>query len=177
MGLFGARQHCMTDSLQRVAPGGIARDGLNLKRCYGHDRSTDWQRRIFTLKDELLEAAKAVREKAYAPYSGFKVGAAIRSAAGIHVGCNVENAAYPEGICAEGGAITSMVAAGDTEIFEVLVYAEADTPVAPCGGCRQKLAEFAGPDVVVRLAGADGVTTETTMADLLPAAFGAAQLK
>lgn len=123
------------------------------------------------MKDELLEAAKAVRENAHAPYSGFKVGAAIRSAAGVHVGCNVENAAFPEGICAEGGAITSMVAAGETEILEVLVYAEADTPVAPCGGCRQKLAEFAGPDVRVSLAGPEGIRAVMTVAELLPASF------
>ncbi|WP_084399692.1 cytidine deaminase [Henriciella aquimarina] len=123
------------------------------------------------MSDDLLEAAKAVRQNAHAPYSGFRVGAAIRSAAGIHVGCNVENASFPEGICAEGGAITSMVAAGDTAILEVLVYAEADSPVAPCGGCRQKLAEFAGPDVKVSLAGPEGIRTVMTMGELLPASF------
>ena len=124
------------------------------------------------MKDDLLDAARAVRENAHAPYSGFRVGAAIRSESGrIHVGCNVENAAFPEGICAEGGAITSLIAAGDKEIREVLVYAEAETPVAPCGGCRQKLAEFAGPDVVVRLAGPEGIRAEMTVGDLLPATF------
>ncbi len=124
------------------------------------------------MKDELLKAARAVRENAHAPYSGFRVVAAIRSESGrIHVGCNVENAAFPEGICAEGGAITSMVAAGDKTILKVLVYAEAETPVAPCGGCRQKLAEFAGPDVVVRLAGPEGIRAEMTVGDLLPATF------
>lgn len=129
------------------------------------------------MTDELLEAARAVRENAHAPYSGFRVGAAIRSESGrIHVGCNVENAAFPEGICAEGGAITSMVAAGDKTILEVLVYAEAETPVAPCGGCRQKLAEFAGPDVIVRLAGPGGIRAEMTVAELLPGAFGAHQM-
>ena len=74
-------------------------------------------------------------------------------------------------ICAEGGAITSMVAAGSKEILEVLVYAEAETPVAPCGGCRQKLAEFAGPEVKVSLAGPEGIRAVMTMADLLPASF------
>ena len=124
------------------------------------------------MKDALFEAARAVRENAHAPYSGFRVGAAIRSESGaIHVGCNVENAAFPEGICAEGGAITSMIAAGDKEILEVLVYAEAETPVAPCGGCRQKLAEFAGPDVIVKLAGPEGIRAEMTIGDLLPATF------
>ena len=129
------------------------------------------------MSKDLLDAARTVRDNAHAPYSGFKVGAAIRSPAGIHVGCNVENAAYPEGICAEGGAITSMVAAGATQILEVLIYAEAGTPVAPCGGCRQKLAEFAGPDVPVMLAGASGISSQMTMSELLPASFGASQLK
>ena len=123
------------------------------------------------MSNDLYEAARAVRERAHAPYSGFRVGAAIRSAAGIHAGCNVENAAFPEGICAEGGAITAMVAAGAKEILEVLVYAEAETPVAPCGGCRQKLAEFAGPDVKVSLAGPEGIRAVMTMAELLPATF------
>lgn len=129
------------------------------------------------MSKDLIEAARRVRENAHAPYSGFKVGAAIRSASGIYAGCNVENAAYPEGICAEGGAITSMVAAGDKAILEILVYAESDSPVAPCGGCRQKLAEFAGPNVKITLAGPDDTSVEMTMADLLPVAFGAAQLK
>ncbi|WP_233350335.1 cytidine deaminase [Henriciella barbarensis] len=123
------------------------------------------------MTDDLYHMARAVRENAHAPYSKFKVGAAIRSRNGIHVGCNVENAALPDGICAEGGAITSMVAAGDKEILEVLVYAESDSLVAPCGGCRQKLSEFAGPDVKVTMAGPDGITATMKMDELLPAAF------
>jgi cytidine deaminase len=123
------------------------------------------------MSDELYQKARAVRENAHAPYSGFKVGAALRSESGIHIGCNVENTAYPEGVCAEGGAISSMIAAGDSEILEVLIYAEADAPVAPCGGCRQKLAEFAGPDVLVRLAGPDGIRAAMTVGELLPATF------
>lgn len=123
------------------------------------------------MTDDLYHMARAVRENAHAPYSKFKVGAAIRSPSGIHVGCNVENAAFPDGICAEGGAITSMVAAGDTEILEVLVYADSDSLVAPCGGCRQKLSEFAGPEVKITMAGPDGVMVTMTMAELLPAAF------
>ena len=121
--------------------------------------------------DDLLQAARRVRENAHAPYSGFRVGAALRSASGIHVGCNVENAAFPEGVCAEGGAISAMVAAGDTEILEILVVADADVPVGPCGGCRQKIAEFAGPDVRVLIAGPDGLQVETTVGELLPGAF------
>jgi cytidine deaminase len=129
------------------------------------------------VSEDLLKAAKAVRDKAYAPYSGFHVGAAIRSAGGIHTGCNVENASFPEGICAEGGAITSMVAEGFTEILEILVYAEADSPVSPCGGCRQKLAEFAKPDTVVHLASANGISKSLTMAELLPESFSGSQFR
>ena len=98
----------------------------------------------------LLDAARRVRENAYAPYSHFKVGAAIRSASGaIYTGCNVENVAYPEGTCAEAGAIAAMVAAGETELTEVLVIADSPVPVSPCGGCRQKLAEFGRHDAPV----------------------------
>ncbi|MEM8741251.1 MAG: cytidine deaminase [Pseudomonadota bacterium] len=124
----------------------------------------------------LVDAARAVRERAYAPYSGFKVGAAIRTAQGIFVGCNVENAAYPQGTCAEAGAIAAMVAAGAQRIEAVAVYAEGPMPIAPCGGCRQKLAEFAGPTVPVTLAGKDQVI-ETTLGALLPGSFGMEHLK
>ncbi len=120
----------------------------------------------------LFKAARAVRDNAHAPYSNFKVGAAIRTASGsIFTGCNVENVAYPEGTCAEAGAIAAMVAAGEREIVEVLVIADSPQPVTPCGGCRQKLAEFAAPSVEVALAGLDGETTRMTIADLLPGAF------
>ncbi len=126
----------------------------------------------------LKEAARLVREKAYAPYSGFLVGAAVRSASGqIHVGCNVENVAYPEGTCAEAGAIAAMIAAGETEIGEVYVVADAPEPVAPCGGCRQKIAEFAGPDVRVTMATMAGVETMVRVGDLLPGAFGRAHME
>lgn len=121
----------------------------------------------------LSEAARAVRDKAYVPYSNFKVGAALRAADGsLHVGCNVENVAYPEGTCAEAGAIAAMVAAGQTVIAEVYVIADSPAPVPPCGGCRQKLAEFAAGDVPVTMATLSGQTLQTTVADLLPGAFG-----
>ncbi len=121
----------------------------------------------------LLEAARAVRKNAYVPYSRFPVGAAIRTASDtVHVGCNVENAAYPEGTCAEAGAIAAMVAAGETRIAELAVIADSPEPVPPCGGCRQKIAEFAAPEVVVTLATTDGATRTMTVADLLPGAFG-----
>lgn len=126
---------------------------------------------------DLLAAARAVRENAHAPYSGFKVGAAIRGAGGgLHLGCNVENAAYPEGTCAEAGAIAAMVASGETRIAEIAVIAASPRPVPPCGGCRQKLAEFAGPDTPVTLATTDGALFRTTVGDLLPGAFGAADM-
>lgn len=125
----------------------------------------------------LLSAATAVRQNAYAPYSRFKVGAAIRAASGaIHVGCNVENVAYPEGTCAEAGAIAAMIAAGDTVIAEVLVIADSPAPVPPCGGCRQKIAEFAGPDVQVTLCTTDGAANMMTVADLLPGMFSATHM-
>lgn len=120
----------------------------------------------------LLDAAKAVRENAHAPYSNFKVGAAIRTASGaVFVGCNVENVAYPEGTCAEAGAIAAMCAAGEREIAEVAVIADSPQPVTPCGGCRQKLAEFGAGDVPVTMATVDGVSEETTIGLLLPGAF------
>ncbi|MCY4208484.1 MAG: cytidine deaminase [Roseovarius sp.] len=123
-----------------------------------------------SLMDKALEA----RAKAYAPYSEFKVGSAIRSSSGkIYVGCNVENASYPEGTCAEAGAIAAMVAAGDREIAEVAVVAGGAEPVSPCGGCRQRLAEFAKGDVPVHMGTLDGAAITRTMAELLPGAFEA----
>lgn len=125
----------------------------------------------------LLAAATAVRERAYAPYSRFKVGAAILGVGGVvHVGCNVENVAYPEGTCAEAGAIAAMIAAGETRIAEVLVIADSPDPVPPCGGCRQKIAEFAAQDVRVTLCTTDGKQKVMTVADLLPGVFTAAHM-
>ena len=122
----------------------------------------------------LLQAATEVRLRAYAPYSRFKVGAALRTPEGVvHVGCNVENVAYPEGTCAEAGAIAAMVAAGETEIIAVCVIADSPAPVPCCGGCRQKLAEFGKHDVPVTLATVDGKELITTIGDLLPGSFTA----
>jgi cytidine deaminase len=125
----------------------------------------------------LLAAATAVRENAYAPYSRFKVGAALRAVSGaIYSGCNVENVAYPEGTCAEAGAIAAMIAAGDTRIAEVLVIADSPDPVPPCGGCRQKIAEFAAQDVKVTMATLDGKERTVTVAQLLPGVFTMAHM-
>ncbi|WP_425083188.1 cytidine deaminase [Ruegeria profundi] len=126
----------------------------------------------------LKDAALKVRENAHAPYSNFKVGAAILSGSGgLYVGCNVENVAYPEGTCAEAGAIAAMVASGETELAEVYVVAQSPQPVPPCGGCRQKLAEFGARDVKVTLATTDGAELETTIGQLLPGAFDASHMQ
>ncbi|TPE53012.1 cytidine deaminase [Amaricoccus solimangrovi] len=125
----------------------------------------------------LFELALAARANAYAPYSGFKVGAAIRCADGsAHGGCNVENVAYPEGTCAEAGAVAAMVCAGRGEIAEVWVVADSPEPVTPCGGCRQKLAEFGAAETVVVLADLGGERARTTLGALLPGAFAAAHM-
>ena len=126
---------------------------------------------------DLLAAARAVRENAHAPYSNFKVGAALRTPTGeVFAGCNVENVAYPEGTCAEAGAIAAMAAAGTYQIAEVVVIADSPTPVPPCGGCRQKLAEFAAGDVAVTMTNLDGAATTLTVAELLPGRFDAGHM-
>ncbi len=123
--------------------------------------------------DDLLQVARTAREKAHAPYSNFKVGAAVRAASGqVYGGCNVENAVYPEGICAEASAIAAMVLAGESKIVEVLVVGVSDEPVTPCGGCRQKIREFASPDVSVHIASPEGVKLTMTLDTLLPQSFG-----
>jgi len=125
----------------------------------------------------LLELARDVRENAYAPYSRFKVGAAVRGKSGaVYRGVNVENVAYPEGTCAEAGAIAAMVAAGETELVEVAVIADSPTPVPPCGGCRQKLAEFGRAETPVTLATTSGARFDTTIGELLPGRFDASHM-
>lgn len=128
--------------------------------------------------DQLLSAARAAREHAWAPYSGYRVGAALRGGNGeIYTGCNVENAAYPEGICAEAAAVAAMVSAGEARIAEVLVIAGGPRPCTPCGGCRQKLSEFATAEVPVHIADETGVVGTYLLGDLLPHAFGPDHLK
>ncbi len=120
----------------------------------------------------LLRAAEAVMRNAYAPHSGFKVGAALRTPAGaVHTGANVENAAYPQSQCAEASAIGALVAAGESEIAAVAVVAEQMEICPPCGGCRQRLAEFARPDTPVYLGRPDGEHRTLTLAELLPLSF------
>ena len=131
------------------------------------------------MSGDLYRRALAIREHAYAPYSAYKVGAAIRGASGaIHVGANVENAAYPQGQCAEAAAIGAMIAAGETRIAEVAVIGAGDTLCTPCGGCRQKLREFAQPSDLIVIAGdSTGVRAHWTLEQLLPASFGPDHLK
>lgn len=127
---------------------------------------------------DLKEAALAIRERAYAPYSNFQVGAAVRGASGtVYSGCNVENVAYPEGTCAEAGAIAAMVAAGETELVEAYVVSGGSAPVPPCGGCRQKLREFGAGDVKVTMATAAGAEQVMTLDELLPGVFTASHME
>jgi cytidine deaminase len=124
-------------------------------------------------RDALIAAAIAVRARAHAPYSCFAVGAAVLDEQGrIHAGANVENAAYPQGWCAETSALAVMVAAGGRRVVAVAVCAVADLPVTPCGGCRQRLREFAADDCPVWLADAGGLRASHTLGELLPCSFG-----
>jgi cytidine deaminase len=127
--------------------------------------------------EDLVSAAADVQQNAYAPYSGFKVGAALRADDGrVYAGCNVENVAYPEGTCAEAGAIAAMVAAGQTRFSEIAVIADSPVPVTPCGGCRQKLFEFASADATITMATTSGARLTMPVSELLPGAFVRAQM-
>jgi cytidine deaminase len=121
----------------------------------------------------LVAAARAARAQAYAPYSRFQVGAALLDAQGrIHAGCNVENAAYPQGQCAEATAIGQLVLAGGRRILAAAVVGVAAAPVTPCGGCRQRLREFAADDCPVWVADLQVVVARYTLGQLLPDSFG-----
>lgn len=124
--------------------------------------------------EDLLHAARAAREHAYAPYSAYPVGAALCDEEGrIHAAANVENAAYPQSQCAEASAIGMMIAAGGRRITEALVIADerAGLP-SPCGACRQRLREFMAPEAPIHLAGLGGVLRTVTLGELLPFSFG-----
>jgi cytidine deaminase len=123
---------------------------------------------------DLIAAAKSARLKAYAPYSKFLVGAAVRDERGqIHGGCNIENAAYPQGWCAETSAIAAMIMSGGHAIAEMAVIGTGDLLCTPCGGCRQKIREFAKGNVKIHMCGEDGKVKQTfTLDELLPASFG-----
>ncbi len=122
--------------------------------------------------DSMRSLAAAARENAHAPYSGFKVGACLRTPDGsLFSGCNVENAAYPLGQCAEAGAIAALVAAGQTAIAEVVVVAEGAQLCTPCGGCRQRLVEFGTADTPVHVCSPTELRASFTLDELLPQAF------
>jgi cytidine deaminase len=125
------------------------------------------------IEPDLLSAARAVQANAHAPYSQFPVGAALRTPSGqVFTGCNVENAAYPLGTCAEAGAIAAMAAAGERAIAVILTVADGDLLATPCGGCRQKIREFCTPTTVIHVAGPEGVRKTYTVDELLPDSFG-----
>jgi len=128
--------------------------------------------------EEMLAAARAARVRAHAPYSGFAVGACLSDEAGrLHAGCNVENAAYPLGLCAEAVAIGAMVAAGGREIREILIVAGGTELCTPCGGCRQRLAELADPQLPIHLCDLEGWRRTVTLDELLPLSFGQRHLE
>lgn len=124
----------------------------------------------------LLKAAAKARRAAYVPYSNFPVGAAVAAGGRIYAACNVENSSYPLCVCAERNAVAAAVAAGARRIDAIAVVGGEGRPAAPCGGCRQVLAEFAGPGTSVVYASASGEAVETTLGALLPEAFGARDL-
>ena len=131
-----------------------------------HDMTVDEQ--------QLIDAAKDVRPNAHAPYSGFRVGAALLDDTGaVHTGCNVENAAFPEGTCAEANAIGSMVAAGGKRIVAIAAVGGAEDiePCTPCGGCRQRILECADANTRIILIGDGNRIDSYSIDELLPAAF------
>jgi cytidine deaminase len=127
--------------------------------------------------DEMLTLARTMRARAYAPYSKFQVAAVVRGANGkLYGGCNVENAAYPVGNCAEASAIAAMVGDGETRIVEALVMGPAGELCTPCGACRQRLREFGPPELPILLADPDGIKKTVTLGELLPMSFGPSHL-
>jgi cytidine deaminase len=130
------------------------------------------------MPDDLIASALAAQRSAYAPYSNFKVGAALRDENGrIHQGCNVENAAYPQGLCAEAAALAAMVMSGSRRCMEMALVSESDLAITPCGGCRQKLKEFGDDSMRTFSCDATGELRRTfLLGELLPFAFGPREL-
>lgn len=123
--------------------------------------------------DALLAAARAAQAQAYAPYSRYRVGAALATPDGrVFAGCNVENAAYPSGTCAEAGAIAAMVAAGGRAIADIVVVGDGPLPITPCGDCRQRIREFATGATRIHGATAQGIAHSFTVDEMLPRSFG-----
>lgn len=130
------------------------------------------------MSHDLFEAAREAMNRSYAPYSKFPVGAAIRTEDGrVFTGANMENASYPEGWCAETTALAHYVMAGGGRITEIVVTAEKMAKITPCGGCRQRLAEFAGPDAKLHLCDETGIVETLTLAEMLPLGFRGDRLK
>lgn len=127
---------------------------------------------------ELIRLAAQARDRAYAPYSNHPVGAALRTPSGrVYSGCNVENAAYPLGNCAEQAAMAAMVLGGDKEIEELVVVGPGNAPCTPCGGCRQRIREFAGPRMLFHACNETDVLVTMSMEEMLPESFGPDNLK
>lgn len=127
---------------------------------------------------KLFELALAARKNAYVPYSHFAVGAAIETQNGkYYAGCNVENISYPVGTCAEAGAIAAMVANGDKKICKILVLADTDELITPCGACLQRIKEFSDDSTLILLANKQGIQKKLTIAEMLPFGFANSELK
>ena len=123
--------------------------------------------------DKMIDLARDAMSRAYAPYSKFQVGAVMLGAGGgFYAGCNVENAAYPQGCCAEASAISAMIMAGETRIAEVAVIGPGEGLVTPCGGCRQRIREFADDSTPIHILGKEGLRKTLTLGELLPLSFG-----
>lgn len=128
--------------------------------------------------DQLFDLARQAQKSAYAPYSRFAVGSAVADENGrFHAGCNVENAAYPIGTCAEAGAISAMILSGGRRIRAILVIGDGPELVTPCGACRQRIREFGDAATQIHIAGPDGVRKTLTLDELLPFAFGPDNLR
>jgi cytidine deaminase len=128
-------------------------------------------------RDELVELARAARERAYAPYSKFRVGVALRSSGRTFYSANVENASYGLTLCAERVAVAAAVVSGAPGLEAIAIASDVAVPTPPCGACLQTLAEFGAPDLPITLAGAEGAVKQTTLAELLPVAFSRDHLR
>lgn len=123
-------------------------------------------------QQKLLSLAQNAASHSYSPYSHFAVGAALLATDGkFYSGCNVENVSFPVGTCAEESAIAAMITGGSQQIAEILIFADSDTLISPCGACRQRIAEFATPQTIVYLSNCNGVQKELNFSNLLPFSF------
>lgn len=128
--------------------------------------------------ETILQMARDAMDRAYVPYSKFRVGAVIKAESGrLYAGCNVENAAYPAGSCAEQGAISAMVLGGDTKIKDIYVMGNGEHPTSPCGSCRQRIREFATPETRVHICDRNGVRITKNLTEILPISFGPENLE